>query len=158
MGIRSMELVALITWFVTVAVGICLLAIWLVEYDHKDAATRLPRTVVSAHALLALTGLVVWSAYLTNDSSRLAWTAAVILAAVMLLGLTMAVRWIGVYRAHRTPAPVMVPVGARGAGSLTPPPVPPERNLPVPVVIAHGLLAAATVVLVLLSALDVGGS
>ena len=49
-----MTLAALITWFVTAAGGICLLAIWLVEYDHKDAATRLPRTVVSAHALLAL--------------------------------------------------------------------------------------------------------
>jgi hypothetical protein len=158
MGIRPMTLAALITWFVTAAGGICLLAIWLIEYDHKDAATRLPRTVVSAHALLALTGLVVWSAYLTDDSSRLAWTAAAILAAVVLLGLTMAVRWIGVYRAHQTPSAVMVPVGAHGAESLAPPPVPPERNLPVPVVIAHGLLAAATVVLVLLTALDVGGS
>ena len=157
-GIGSMEFVALITWFVTAAVGICLLAIWLVEYDHKDAATRLPRTVVSAHAVLALAGLVVWSAYLTSDSSRLAWTAILVLAAVMLLGLTLAVRWIGVYRAHQTPAAVLVPFGARGADSLTPAPVPPERNLPVPVVVAHGLLAAATVVLVLLTALDVAGS
>jgi hypothetical protein len=33
-----------------------------------------------------------------------------------------------------------------------------ERNLPVPVVIAHGVFAAATIVLVLLTALDVGGS
>jgi len=157
MGIRPMTLAALITWFITAAVGICLLAIWLVEYDRKDAATRLPRTVVSAHALFALAGLVVWSAYLTSDASRLAWTAAVILAVVMLLGLTMAVRWIGVHRAHKTPSAVMVPVGA-GADSLTPAPVPPERNLPVPVVIAHGLLAMANVVLVILTALDVGGS
>jgi hypothetical protein len=153
-----MTLAALIAWFVTAAGGICLLAIWLVEYDHKDAATRLPRTVVSAHALLALTGLVVWSAYLTSDASRLAWTAVAILAAVMLLGLTMAVRWIGVYRAHKTPAAVLVPAGARGPDGLTPSSVPPERNLPVPVVVAHGLLAAATVVLVLLTALDVFGS
>jgi hypothetical protein len=153
-----MTLAALITWFVTAAGGICLLAIWLVEYDHKDAATRLPRTVVSAHALLALAGLVVWSAYLTSDASRLAWTAVAILAAVMLLGLTMAVRWIGVYRAHKAPSAVMVPVGARGAGGLTPASVPPERNLPVTVIVAHGLLATATVVLVILTALDVGGS
>ena len=129
-----MTFAALITWFATAAGGICLLAIWLVEYDHKDAATRLPRTAVSAHAVLALAGLVVWSAYLTSDSSRLAWTAILILAAVM------------------------VPAGARGAGPEIPAPVPPERNLPVPVVIAHGVLAAATVVLVLLTALGVGGS
>ena len=111
---------ALITWFATAAGGICLLAIWLVEYDHKDAATRLPRTVVSAHALLALGGLVVWSAYLTSDASRLAWTAVVILAVVILLGLTMAVRWLGVYRASRAPSAVMVPAGARGAGPEIP--------------------------------------
>ena len=40
-------------------------------------------TAVSAHALLALGGLVVWSAYLTSDISRLAWTAALILAVVI---------------------------------------------------------------------------
>jgi len=150
-----MTLAALITWFVTAAGGICLLAIWLVEYDQKDAATRLPRTVVSAHGLLALAGLVVWSAYLTSDASRLAWTAAVILAVVMLLGLIMAVRWIGVYREHKTPSVVLMPAGARGPVSETP--VPPERNLPVPVVVAHGVLAAATVVLVILTALGAGG-
>jgi hypothetical protein len=154
MGIRPMTLAALIAWFVTAAGGLCLLAIWLVEYDQRDAATHLPRTVVSAHALLALGGLVVWSAYLTSDLSRLAWTATAILAVVTLLGLTMAVRWIGVYRAYR--APVAVPTGAPGAGRETA--APPERNLPVPVVIAHGVFAAATIVLVLLTALDVGGS
>jgi manganese efflux pump family protein len=159
MGIRPMTFAALITWFATAAGGICLLAIWLVEYDHKDAATRLPRTVVSAHALLALAGLVVWSAYLTSDASRLAWIAVAILAVVTVLGLTMAVRWIGVYRAHQAPsAAVLVPAGARGTGPEPPAPVPPERNLPVPVVIAHGVLAATTVVLVILTALDVGGS
>ena len=151
-----MTLAALITWFMTASAGICLLAIWLVEYDHKDAATHLPRTVVSAHALLALGGLVVWSAYLTSDASRLAWIAVAILAVVTLLGLTMAVRWLGVYRAHQAPSAVLVPVGARGTGPETPAPVPPERNLPVPVVIAHGLLAVATIVMVLLTALAPG--
>jgi len=101
---------------------------------------------------------VVWSAYLTSDASRLAWIAVAILAVVTLLGLTMAVRWLGVYRASRAPSAVMVPAGARGAGPEIPAPVPPERNLPVPVVIAHGVLAMVTVVLVILTALDVGGS
>ncbi|MFG2132980.1 hypothetical protein ACGFNV_34985 [Streptomyces sp. NPDC048751] len=34
---------------------------------------------------------------------------------------------------------------------------PAERHLPVPVVAAHGVLAATTLVLVLLAALEVGG-
>jgi hypothetical protein len=38
------------------------------------------------------------------------------------------------------------------------PGVPPEQHFPVPVVGVHGLLAVTTVVLVLLTALDVGGS
>ena len=145
---------ALITWFATAAGGICLLAIWLVEYDHKDAATHLPRTVVSAHALLALGGLVVWSAYLTSDASRLAWIAVAILAVVTLLGLTMAGRWIGVYRMYKAPSAVVVPAGARGATARAA--VPPERKFPVPVVLAHGVRAAATIIMVLLTALTPG--
>jgi hypothetical protein len=35
---------------------------------------------------------------------------------------------------------------------------PPERNFPLPVVIAHGVFAAVTIMLVLLTALGVGGS
>ena len=146
---------ALITWFATAAGGICLLAIWLVEYDHKDAATHLPRTVVSAHALLALGGLVVWSAYLDGGTSGLAWTAVLILAVVAVLGLTMAGRWIGVYRMYKAPSAVVVPAGARGATARAA--VPPERKFPVPVVIAHGVLAAATIIMVLLTALAPGG-
>ena len=150
-----MTLAALITWFMTAAAGICLLAIWLVEYDHKDAATHLPRTVVSAHAMLAVGGLVVWSAYVDGGTSGLAWTAVLILAVVAVLGLTMAGRWIGVYRMYKAPSAVVVPAGARGATARAA--VPPERKFPVPVVIAHGVLAAATIIMVLLTALAPGG-
>ena len=150
-----MTFAALITWFATAAAGICLLAIWLVEYDHRDAATHLPRTVVSAHAVLALGGLVVWSAYVDGGTSGLAWTAVLILAAVAVLGLTMAGRWIGVYRMYKAPPAVMVPTVAHGATGRAA--VPPERKFPVPVVIAHGVLAAATIVMVLITALAPGG-
>ncbi len=37
-------------------------------------------------------------------------------------------------------------------------PVPPERNFPLPVVVAHGAFALATVTLVVLTAVGVGGS
>ena len=49
---------------------------------------------------------------------------------------------------------MVVPAAARGVGSPTA--VPPERKFPVPVVIAHGLLAAATIIMVLLTALTPG--
>ncbi|MEU1274836.1 hypothetical protein [Streptomyces sp. NPDC005799] len=56
---------------------------------------------------------------------------------------TMFARWIPVYRT--APTTVDEPTSA-------------ERHLPAPVVAAHGLVAAATLVLVLLAALDIGGS
>jgi hypothetical protein len=148
-----MSLAALFTWIVTASAGLYLLTIWLIEYDREfqsAAATRLPVPVISAHALLAVAGLVVYAGYLITDTPRLAYAAALTLVVVAALGLTMAVRWIGVYRAHDAAA-------VRGTGGgIT---VPPERNFPVPVVIGHGVFAVATVVLVVLTALGgLGGS
>jgi hypothetical protein len=150
-----MALVALITWLITASGGLYLLAIWLIEYDKEfqsAAATRLPVPVISAHALLALGGLTVWVAYLVTDMSRLAWVATATLGVVALLGLTMAARWIVVYRTHDPPA-VAVPVGALGGSGRVSVPAPPERHFPLPVVIAHGIFAATTILLVALTAL-----
>jgi hypothetical protein len=145
-----MSLAALLTWIVTAGAGLYLLTIWLIEYDREfqsAAATRLPVPVISAHALLAVAGLAVWGAYLITDTPRLALAAAATLVVVAALGLTMAVRWIRVYRAHDS---------AAVRGGIT---VPPERNFPLPVVIGHGLFAGATIVLVLLTAVgEIGGS
>ena len=148
----SLNLAALFTWIVTASAGLYLLTIWLIEYDREfqsAAATRLPVPVISAHALLAVAGLVVWAGYLITDTPRLAYAAAVTLVVVATLGLIMAVRWIGVYRAHDAAA-------VRGArAGIT---VPPERNFPLPVVIGHGIFAAATIVLVVVTALgELGG-
>jgi hypothetical protein len=151
-----MSLAALLTWLVTATGGLYLLTVWLIEYDREfqaAARTRLPVPVISAHAVLAVTGLAVWGVYLLTDMSRLVWAAVFILAVVALLGLTMAARWIKVYRAHAAPAGRVRP-GTRGSGIV----VPPERHFPLPVVVGHGLFAAATIVLVLLTALGAGGS
>jgi hypothetical protein len=151
-----MALVALVTWLITASAGLYLLAIWLIEYDHEfqsAAATRLPVPVIGAHALLAIGGLAVWALYLITDTERLVWVTVVVLAVVALLGLTMAARWFGVYRAHSAPSAVAVLTGARGASSGIP--VPPERHFPLPVVIGHGIFATATILLVLLTALHV---
>jgi len=60
----------------------------------------------------------------------------------------MAARWIGVYRAVGNPGPSLT----RNVN------VPPERNFPLPVVVAHGILAVTTLTLVLFTALGVGKS
>ena len=97
----------LIAWILTAGAGLYLLTIWLIEYDREfqsAAATRLPVPVISAHALLAMSGLVVWGIYLLTDTDRLAWLATFILAPVALFGFVMAARWIVVYRTHAAPA------------------------------------------------------
>jgi hypothetical protein len=146
-----MSVVALFTWMVTVLAGLVLLVIWIIEYDPKfqsAAATRLPVPVISAHALLGLGGLMLWISYLLLDQKGLAWATVAALGTVAVLGLIMAARWIGVYRAVGNPGPSLT----RNVN------VPPERNFPLPVVVAHGILAVTTLTLVLFTALGVGKS
>ena len=146
-----MSVAALFTWLVTVLAGLILLVIWIIEYDpefQSATATRLPVPVISAHALLGLGGLMLWIGYLLEDKQPLAWATVAALGTVATLGLIMAARWIRVYRAVVDPGP-----------SLTRQmPVPPERNIPLPVVVAHGILAVTTFVLVLFTTLGVGTS
>jgi hypothetical protein len=156
-----MGVIALVAWLATASGGLYLLAVWLIEYDRgyqSAAATRLPIPVIGGHAVLALIGVIVWGAYLFINADGLAWTAAAILAGVTALGLVMAARWLGVYQRTARPARrarVGVPPGAAPPQGAT---VPPERNFPVPVVLLHGIFAAVTIVLVLLTALGAGGS
>ena len=160
-----MQYIALIAWFVTALGGLYMLAVWLIENDATDqrsSASRLPLPVIVAHMTLAVSGLVVWVAYLLLDRSSLAWIALGILGCIALLGFTMFARWIPVYRtAGVTAEPVRV--GGGGAAEPAPAPVlqadpPPEGAFPLVVVVAHGTFAVSTVVLVLLTALGVGGS
>jgi hypothetical protein len=183
-----MPVVALITWIVTALGGLYLLAIWLIEYDpdfQRAAATRLPVPVISGHVLFAIGGLVVWLMYLITNDDIFEWATVAILAFVATFGLTMAVRWIGVYRSSPlpsrsplldgpqpgtaeaardawTPHDYYVPTSTRVSfsdqvrpGELA---VPPERHFPVSVVIGHGVFATVTIVLVVLTLLGVGGS
>ena len=169
--------IALLTWVVTALGGLFLLAIWLIEYDpdfQRAAATRLPVPVISGHATLAILGLATWVTYLITDNDQFAWATLAILAAVVSLGLTMATRWVVVYRSTAKPARARVaavaagPGGAAGmvgSGHLSSASdrareylVPPERHFPVAVVIGHGVFAFTTVVLVLLTVLGIGGS
>lgn len=148
-----MGFAALIAWFCAVLAGLYMLTVWLIENDvtGRDAPpSHLPVPVIFTHLALAITGFGVWVAYLVLDRDFLAWTAFGLLTAIILLGLTMFARWIPVYQGPAQPSTPQPP-----AAMLA---VPAEGNFPVAVVAIHGLLAGATVVLVLLTALGVGGS
>jgi hypothetical protein len=166
-----MSLIALITWITAAAGGLYLLSIWLIEYDKEfqsTAATRLPPAVLISHATLAGGGLIIWAGYLVFDIDNLVWVSALVLLVAATLGSFMASRWVGVYRETRhirlaaaEQEAVMSSGGtSRHVATLTRPARigPPERNFPLPVVIAHGGFAFATIAMVLLIAFGVGGS
>lgn len=130
-----MEIAALVTWLVTAAGGFGLVAIWVNRGGHRagSTGTRLAPGLVFGHLLLAVAGLVLWIIYLVAGDEPLAWAAFVVLLPVALLGFTMFARWLP----------------ARRTGVA-------ESRFPVPLVLGHGLLGAATLVLVLLTAIGVG--
>jgi hypothetical protein len=83
-----------------------------------------------------------------TGTEALAWVALVLLLGVAVLGFTMVTRW----RQERA-ALAVAPTGSSAGAER-----PAEQHFPVPVVYLHGLLAVITLVLVLLTALGVGGS
>lgn len=149
-----MTVAALVTWCAAALAGLYLVAIWLIEYDRdyqRSDATRLPVPVVVAHAVLAVGGLGLWVVNFVLRQSRITVAAVAVLAIVAVLGLIMALRWLKVYRTVPSREQA-VPVGGEGWAYRRQGPTPAERNFPVPVVIAHGVFAVTTVVLVTLTA------
>jgi hypothetical protein len=167
-----MRFIALIVWFITALWGLYMLAVWLIENDatrQGNSASRLPLPVLLAHVTFAVSGLAVWVTYLLLDRPFLAWIAVGLLVAIAVLGLSMFARWIPVYRMVGDEVRVPVPAGTgpgatAGAATGAMPEVAPLRDLPAEgsfpllIVLAHGAFAASTVILVLLTALGVGGS
>jgi hypothetical protein len=167
-----MSLIALFTWMATAGVGLYLLSIWLIEYDKEFqsvAATRLPPAVLTAHVVLALAGLFLWIGYVIVDQDRLAWISAGAVLLGATLGIFMASRWVGVYRAAREARRSLAELKAGrltlvgGPGDISTLELardlgPPERNFPLPAVIAHGVFAVATITLVVLTVLHAFGS
>jgi hypothetical protein len=140
-----MDIAALVTWVLTALGGFVMLGTWISRGGHRQPSdSRFPPALIFGHFALAATGLVLWIIYVAVDNDALAWIAFVLLLPVALLGFLMLARWLPTRRAGTTATP---------AGGD-----PAEAHFPVPVVIGHGLLAVATLVLVLLTALDVGGS
>ncbi|HZC28888.1 MAG TPA: hypothetical protein VE269_04040 [Gaiellaceae bacterium] len=144
-----MKWAALITWVVTAGGGFVLLSIWLARggmRQRAESGSRIRPPLIMSHFLLAATGLVLWIVYLAIDKDVLAWIAFALLLVVALLGFTM----FGIWLRQRRGAVGAVETAVEGR--------PAEQHFPVSIVGLHGLLAATTLVLVLLTAIGVGGS
>lgn len=132
-----MSIAALITWLVAAVGGFYLLITWVSKGGLRGGTTRFPAGLVFGHFLLAAAGLVVWLIFLISDEHALSWVALVVIAVTALAGFGLFARWLG----GRSDAPV--------AGTD----VAAERHFPVAAVLGHGLIGAATLVLVLLVAI-----
>jgi hypothetical protein len=128
---------ALIAWVVTALGGAGLLLQWLRHGGLRQReGIRAPR--LFTHAGLAALGLVLWIAFLFSEERALAWIAVGLLVIVGLIGATMFAIWL---RGHNRHEHTFVPA---------------ETSFPLPVVIFHGALALATLVLAVLAASGIG--
>jgi hypothetical protein len=152
-----MAIAALITWIITAGFGAFMLARWASRggVRHAEGAgTNLPPYRVFTHFGLAVAGLILWIVYLVTDSTLLAWIAFADLIVVASIGLIMVMQWAKDGRAAMAAAAASggsFRADASGVDLA-------EQHIPRPPVVLHGIFAVTTGVLVLLSALGIGGS
>ncbi len=134
----ALGLAALVAWFFAAAAGTRLLAGWVAARGprgrRKGSAGLVPAIILS-HFGLAVAGLSLWIAFVITGTPGLAWLGVGLI--VLIAGLGM-----GALSAA-LPEPGGMP-GTQRAG------------LPVIIIAIHGLLATATILLVLLAAIGAG--
>jgi hypothetical protein len=146
---------ALIAWVATAGVGLSLMGIWFGRGGlRRTGARRLTPQLLLTHIAPAVTGLLLWITFLITDEALFAWMAFGILLVVALVGSIQFFIWqqrrAGILKA--TKASWDLPPAQAEDRSL-----PAEQHFPVGAVVLHGLLAIATVTLVLITALDETG-
>ncbi|GAA1361061.1 hypothetical protein [Streptomyces beijiangensis] len=129
-----MGFVVLGAWLLTASLGLYLFVIWMRHGGLRQrtaGVTRLPIWLIMGHVVLAATGLAAWALYLFAHMQASAWAACGVVLVVASFGAMMLFRWL--------PSPGRHAQGSQKAA---------ERHFPVTAVVAHGVCAAATVLLV----------
>jgi len=160
-----LDVAALAAWAVTVAAGVRLLAGWIASGGLRRNYTRVagvPRTVIVGHFTLALTGLAIWIGFLATGLPALAWAG--VAAVLSVAGLGMATLAGGLPQAQQATGPRgdspqamatgPADVAPRAAARTTTIQMPAGQSLGV--IALHGVLAAATILLVVLAAISAG--
>ena len=139
-----MRVAALVTWLLAAFVGFYLLGTWLLNgglrLRKEPQRSRFSPVLILGHGGLAASGLAVWISYLVVGSVPLAWAAVAILVPIAALGFTMFGLWIRAGHGKPRGRHAFVPRHAA------------EDHFPPPAVLAHGVFAVTTVILVLISA------
>jgi hypothetical protein len=182
---EPLRVAALVAWLVTATAGSYLLAGWLrnggLRRGRGGSRTGgLPPVIILGHFGVAVTGLGLWIAFMASDLTALAWTAAALLLPTAGLGMATLVTALPEPAESASPpsAAGPGPAGPQSAGpesagpeSAGPGPAGPDPGrlaariaataaparvrMPVTVIALHGVLATATMLLVLLAAIGV---
>jgi hypothetical protein len=135
-----MAVAALGTWILTAGWGVYLLSRWLPRGVSGGRWALLPGRLIYGHVLLATVGLGTWIYYVHTENYRAGWASVLALSIVAALGYVRFVQWLPKYGQHA--AREQVP------GS------PAARDFPYGAVLLHGMWAAVTLVLVLVTVLS----
>ena len=91
-----MRFATLISWLVTASLGGYMLHTWLARGGLRRERARaggLPPPLIFGHAGLAISGLLVWAAFVASGTRALAWTAVGVLMVTVGLGLSTVTLW-----------------------------------------------------------------
>lgn len=91
-----MRAATLVSWLVTASLGAFMLRTWLARggLGRERAKTGgLPPQLIFGHAATALTGLLVWVAFVASGARPLAWAAVALLMVAVGLGLCTVTLW-----------------------------------------------------------------
>lgn len=149
-----MRIAALISWVATAGFGLTMLSIWVGRGGIRAGfRRRLTSRRMLVHITPAVVGLLVWIVFVAHGPAPFGWVALALLAPVGGLGFWNFYLWqkrrLGVLRA--TPSHWDLPPGVAASEQI-----PAEQHFPVVSVFLHGVLAVATIGLVLLANLGVG--
>jgi hypothetical protein len=91
-----MGFATLVSWLVTASMGAFMLRTWLARGGlsrERARAGGLPPQLIFGHMGLAITGLLIWSAFVATGARPLAWTAVGVLMVTVGLGLCTVMLW-----------------------------------------------------------------
>jgi hypothetical protein len=91
-----MRFATLISWLVTASLGGYMLHSWLARGGlrrERAKAGGLPPPLIFGHAGLAISGLLIWVAFVASGARPLAWTAVAVLMLTVGLGLSTVTLW-----------------------------------------------------------------
>ena len=155
-GRTALGLVALISWLITVALGAAMLARWIARGGlrcGRAGHARFPPPMIFAHFGLAVTGLLVWIAYLVTGVTSVAWIASALLLPVTGLGMAVLIASLP----ERSLTAGQIPAAQASLADAAPvDDPPPTRHPPIMIVAAHGAFAVATILFAILAAIGSG--